>query len=73
MLSQISPEELSIYDLNIASNNAGESYRFKLRSIFKTYHQRIWTFMSILNEIIADMYYDIGRLEISRPRKKKDV
>ena len=31
-LSQIKPEELSIYELNITSNNAAESYHSKLKS-----------------------------------------
>ena len=71
------PEELSIYDINISTNNGAESYHSKLKSIVRTGHPRIWTFISILNDIIQDIDYDIGRLrmerEISRPRKKKDV
>ena len=76
-LTRITPEELSVYELNFATNNAAESYHSKLKSIVKTCHPRIWTFMSILNEVIADTDNDIGRLrqgrEISRPRKRKDV
>ena len=76
-MAHISPEELSIYELNKSTNNAAESYHSKLKSIVKTCHPRIWTFMSILNEVIADMDNDIGRLrqgrEITRPRRKKYV
>ena len=76
-LSQIKPEELSIYEINITTNNSAESYHSKLKSIIKTGHPRIWTFVNTLNEIIQDIDNDIGRLrqgrEISRPRKKKNI
>ena len=74
-INQITPEELSIYELNIATNNGAESYHSKLKSIIKTSHPRIWTFMETLNEIIQDTDNDIGRLrmsrEISRLRKNE--
>ena len=76
-LSQIQPAELSFYNLDISTNNAAESYHSKLKSLVRTCHPRIWTFMATLNQIIQDTDNDIGRLqqalEISRPRKKKDV
>ena len=74
-LSQIKPERLSIYELNITSNNAAESYHSKLKSTIKTGHPRIWTFFKILNEIIQDVDNDIGNLpqgrEISRAKEKE--
>ena len=51
-LNQISPEELSIFDLNISTNNSAESYHSKLKEIVKTSHPRIWTFITTLNGII---------------------
>ena len=76
-LNRICPEELSIYDITIATNNGAESCHSKLKSIIRTSHPRIWTFMATLNEIIQDTDNDIGRLrmdrEISRPRKKQDI
>lgn len=75
-LSQIEPGELSVYSLNIATNNAAESYHSKIKSLVRTCHPRIWTFIATLNYIIQDTD-DIGRLqrglEISRPRKKRDL
>ena len=76
-LTQVTPEELSIFDINITTNNAAESYHSKLKSIIKISHSRIWCFMKTLNEIIQDTDNEIGRLrqgrEISRPRKKKHM
>ena len=76
-LTRIKPEELSIYELNITTNNSAESYHSKLKSIIKTGHPRIWTFVNTLNELIQDTDNDIGRLrqgrEINRPRKKKNI
>ena len=75
-IGQVTPQELSIYELTIATNNAAESYS-KLKSIVKTCHPRIWTFLEPISHIIEDTDNDIGRLregrEISRPRKKKDL
>lgn len=57
------------------SNNSKERYHAKLKAIIKTSHPRIWTFITILNEIIQDIDNDIGRLrqgrEITHARKKK--
>ena len=76
-MGRIPSEELSVFELNITTNNAAEGYHSRLRSIVKVSHSRIWTFMSTLNEIIQDTDNDIGRLplgkEIRRTRKKKDV
>ena len=73
-VTKITPEELSINELNISTNNAAESYHSKLKSIIRTCHPRIWTFMSALNNVIQDTDNDIGRLrlgkDISRARKK---
>ena len=77
MLNQIGPEELSIFDITISTNNSAESYHSKLKGIVKTSHPRIWTLITTLNEIIEDVDNDFGRLrqgrEITRERKKKDV
>ena len=76
-LTQITPEELSIFNINISTNNAAESYHSKIKSIIKIGHPRIWSFMKTLNEIIQDTDNEIGRLrqgrEISRPIKKKHI
>ena len=65
--------EPSVYNLDISTNNAAESYHSKLKSLARTCHPRVWTFMARLNQIIQDTDNDIGRLqlglEISRPRK----
>ena len=66
-------EQLSVYNLNIATNNGAKSYHSKLKARIKTRHPRIWTLMSYINEIIIDVDNDIGRIrigrEISRARK----
>ena len=73
-LSQIEPGELSVYNLDISTNNAAGSYHSKLKSLVRSCHPRVWTFMATQNQIIQDTDNDIGRLqlalEISRPRKK---
>ena len=61
-LSRIASEELSIFELNISTNNASESYHSRLNSMIKNSHPRIWTFMSTLNEVIKDTDNDIDRL-----------
>ena len=76
-LIQTPSEELSIYELNITTNNGAESYHSKLKSRIRTSHPRIWTFMSYINEVILDVDNDIGRIrserEISRSRKTTSV
>ena len=71
--NQISPEELSIFDINISRNNGAESYHSKLKARIRTSHPRIWSFLSQLNDIIVDTDNDIGQIqlgrEISRARK----
>ena len=57
--TQIPPEKLSIYELNIATNNGAENYRTKLKA-------KIRTFMSYISEIILDVDKDNGRLRIGR-------
>ena len=74
---QISHEELSIHEINFATNNGAESYHSKLKSRMRCSHPRIWTFMTTLNEIIKDTDNDISRLyqgrKISRARSKTDI
>ena len=74
-LGQISTEELSIFESDITTNNGAESYHAKLKGRIICSHPRIWSFMSILNEIISDTDNEIERIclgmEISRPRKRK--
>ena len=76
-LNQIPHEELSVYEINITTNNGAESYHSKLKSRIRCNHPRIWPFMTHLNEIIKDTDNDIRRLyqgrEISRPRNKTDL
>ena len=76
-VNQISSEELSIFELDIATNNAAESYHSKLKTMIKTAHPRIWTFLDTLNEVIQDTDNEIGRLclgkEITRQRKRKVI
>ena len=60
-ISRISSEELSINDLNIATNNGAESYHSKLKSNIRTNHPRIWSFMGVLNNIIQDVDNDVAR------------
>ena len=76
-MRQITPQELSIHEINIATNSGAESYHSKLKSIIRTSHPRIWTFFESLNEVIKDTDNDIECLhmgrEISRPRKKKYI
>ena len=51
-LTQISREELSIFDVSITTNNGAESYRSKLKARIRTCHPRIWSFLSQLNDVI---------------------
>ncbi|KAI6651852.1 hypothetical protein LOD99_4731 [Oopsacas minuta] len=76
-ITQINPEELSIYEAEITTNNAAESYYTKLKSIIKTHHPKVWHFLKTLNNKIEDIDNEMGRLRpghsISRPRKSKHV
>ena len=76
-LNQISSEELSIFELDIATNNAAESYHSRLKSMIKTSHPRIWTFLGTLNQVIQDTDNEMGRLrlgkEITRQRKRTAI
>ena len=53
-LTHISPEELSIFELSISTNNGAERYHSKLKARTRTSHPRIWSFLSQLNDIIID-------------------
>ena len=74
-LTQITPRELSIFELENCTNNGAESYHARLKCLFKSSHPRIWNFMNTLNNLIADYDNDISRLkhgfEITRSRKKQ--
>ena len=61
-LSQIEPGELSVYNLAISTNNA--AYHYKLKSLVRACHPRIWTLMATLNQIIQDTDNDIGRVQL---------
>ena len=54
-LTYISPEELSIFELSISSNNGAESYHAKLKAGIRSSCPRIWTFTSHLNDIIIGL------------------
>ena len=73
-IGHICPEELSIFDAPVSTNNGAESFHSKLKRRVKCGHPRVWNFMNILNEIIIDTDNEIGRLcsgkEISRTRKR---
>ena len=49
-LNQVTPSELSVFELENGTNNGAESYHARLKSLFKTAHPRIWKFMAILND-----------------------
>ena len=76
-LTQIRPEELSIFDSDFSTNNGAESYHSRLKARIKTNYPRIWNFMHILNAIIMDTDNELGRLslgkETTRPRKRTSV
>ena len=67
---------LSVYNLNIATNNAAESYHSKIKSIIRTFHPEYGRLLLHLLFIII-IIINVGRLqrglEISRPRKKRDL
>ena len=69
--------ELSIYKSSQTTNNGAEIYHAKLKAEFVFSHPQIWYFIQILNDIITDTDLDVERLrngiEISRPRKKKNI
>ena len=65
-LNQILSEELSIFELDIATNNAAESYHSRLKSMIKTNHPRIWTFLGTLNQVIQDTDNGMGRLRLEK-------
>ena len=72
-LGQVNSDELSIFDVKSTTNNGAGSYHAKLQRRIQTSQPQIWSFLSILNEIIKDTNLDFERLcsvkEISRPRK----
>ena len=65
-LTKISPEKLSIFNLENVTNNAAESYHGKLKTIVKSNHPRIWNFMTAINDIIADYDNEMARLQQGR-------
>ena len=77
MAYKITPEDLSIFELERGTNNGAESYHSKLKARIKCSHPRIWNFMIILNEVIIDTDNEFARfhhgIELTRSRKKKDV
>ena len=72
-----SANELSIYKSSQTTNNGAEIYHAKLKAEIVVSHPRIWYFIQILNDIITDTDLDVEHLrngiEISRPRKKKNI
>ena len=76
-IGHICPEELSIFDAPVSTNNGAEIFHSKLKRRVKCGHPRVWNFMNILNEIIIDTDNEIGRLcsgkEISRTRKRMNI
>ena len=62
-LNQIDSVELSTYDSDVTTNNGAESYHAKFKAIIKTAHPRIYTFVSILNDIIGDTNNESGKLQ----------
>ena len=68
---------ISIFELDIATNNATESYHSKLKTIIETPLPRIWTFLDTLNQVIKDTDNEICRLrlgkEVTRQRKRKVI
>ena len=75
--TQITPEELSIFEIKSGRNNAAGSCHSKIKSIIKISQPRICSFINTQNEIIKDADSDIACLlqgrEISRPRKKEHI
>ena len=67
--------ELSIFNATQTTNNGAEIYHAKLKSEVVVKQSRIWHFVQVLNNIIADTDIDLERLrngiEISRPIRKK--
>ena len=53
-LTHISPEEFSIFELSISTDNGAESYHSKLKARIRTSHPLIWSFLSQLNDLIID-------------------
>ena len=76
-ITQVDPKELSIYEAEVTTNNAAESYHAKLKSIIKTPLPRTGNFVTTLNNIMEDTDNQIGKLrlghDISGPRKSKHV
>ena len=69
--------ELSIFNAIQTTNNGAEIYHAKLKSEVVVKQPRIWHFVQVLNNIIADTDIDLELLrngiEISRPTRKKSI
>ena len=67
--------ELSIFNAIQTTNNGAEIYHAKLKSEVVIKQPRIWHFIQVLNDIIAETDMDVERLrngiEISRPLRAK--
>ena len=76
-IDRLPPEELSIWDQEMTTNNGAESYHGRLKSLIKCNKPRIWNFLAILNNIITDTDNEIARLQrglsITRGQKKKSI
>ena len=55
--------ELSVHHAEVSTNNGVESYHKKLKTYIETPHPIIWSFISSLNNIIADCDADLQRLQ----------
>ena len=69
--------ELSTFNAIQTTNNGAEIYHAKLNSKVVVKQPRIWHFVFVLNNIIADTEIDLERLrngiEISRPTRKLNI
>ena len=71
--------ELSIFNAIQTTNNGAEIHHAKLKSEVVVKQPRIWHFVQVLNNIIADTDIDLdlerlrNGIEISRPTRKKSI
>ncbi len=61
-LSNVSIEELSIYDETVKTNNGSESNHAAFKRKIKTNHPNLWSFHNAINDIIADAKINLDRI-----------
>ncbi len=66
-LNNETPQDLSVYEENIKTNNGSESNHAQFKRIIKSHRPNLWAFHVALNNIMADSSIDLERVANGTP------